>query len=95
MSSTCVSGLTLSCSIRLHVITSRIQLATAPIVYPSETLAIAPESKVFDTPLYSLRMKAMKFISTELSFLFRREFITPIIHAMQTKAIHNQDVGCK
>lgn len=44
------------------------QLATAPIVYPSDTLAIAPASKFFETPLYWLKLE-MKFIDVESFFV--------------------------
>ena len=44
---------------------------TAPIVYPSDTLAIAPESKVFETPGYWLEWK-MVLLDLILKFVDQR-----------------------
>lgn len=55
INSTWAKGCTRNCKFRLHVITSLMHRIIDPIVYPSDTLAIAPVSKPGLMPLYSLQ----------------------------------------
>lgn len=60
MISALVNGCERSCSFRLQVITSRRQASTAPMVYPSDILAMALVSKLEIPPEYSLQSIGIK-----------------------------------
>lgn len=60
ISSEWVSGCNFSCSFRLQVITSLMQPATDPIVYPSDIFAIAPVSNLLLIPMCSLKIYYIK-----------------------------------